>query len=97
MIHVPLTKTGDHYLESGPSYSKFVFKSILSDNFLSLLFLELPIINCRQKELKLKCFFKFSNLNSNLALTLGYLNPVLNNSVLESTAWDPDLDSLFTG
>ena len=26
--------------------------------------------------------FKFSNLNSNLALTLGYLNPALNNSVL---------------
>ena len=24
--------------------------------------------------------FKFSNLNSNLALTLGYLNPALNNS-----------------
>ena len=24
--------------------------------------------------------FKFSNLNSNLALTLGYLNPDLNNS-----------------
>ena len=23
--------------------------------------------------------FKFSNLNSNLALTLGYLNPALNN------------------
>ena len=27
--------------------------------------------------------FKLSNLNSNLALTLGYLNPVLNNSALE--------------
>ena len=26
--------------------------------------------------------FKLSNLNSNLALTLGYLNPVLNNSAL---------------
>ena len=25
--------------------------------------------------------FKLSNLNSNLALTLGYLNPALNNSV----------------
>ena len=24
-------------------------------------------------------FFKHSNLNSNLALTLGYLNPALNN------------------
>ena len=26
--------------------------------------------------------FKLSNLNSNLALTLGYLSPALNNSVL---------------
>ena len=28
--------------------------------------------------------FKLSNLNSNLALTLGYLNPALNNSALKS-------------
>ena len=27
-------------------------------------------------------FFKLSNLNKNLALTLGYLNPALNNSAL---------------
>ena len=27
-------------------------------------------------------FFKLSNLNSNLALTLGYLNSALNNSAL---------------
>ena len=27
--------------------------------------------------------FTFSNLNSNLALTLGYLNPALNNSAQE--------------
>ena len=27
--------------------------------------------------------FKLSNLNSNLALTLGYLNPPLNNSALK--------------
>ena len=26
--------------------------------------------------------FKLSNLNSNLAITLGYLNPALNNSAL---------------
>jgi len=30
--------------------------------------------------------FKLSNLNSNLALTLGYLNPALNNSALGVTA-----------
>ena len=35
---------------------------------------------CRQKELNLKCLFKLSNLNSNLALTLGYHNPAFNNS-----------------
>ena len=29
--------------------------------------------------------FKLSNLNSNLALTLGYLNPALNNSAQEFT------------
>ena len=28
--------------------------------------------------------FKLSNLNSNLALTLAYLNPALNNSALNS-------------
>ena len=28
---------------------------------------------------------KLSNLNSNLALTLGYLNPALNNSALNMT------------
>ena len=35
--------------------------------------------------------FKLSNLNSNLALTLGYLNPALNNSapeLLESVSND---------
>ena len=28
--------------------------------------------------------FELSNLNSNLALTLGYLNPALNNSALDA-------------
>ena len=31
--------------------------------------------------------FKLSNLNSNLALTLGYLNPALNNSALDFIYW----------
>ena len=30
--------------------------------------------------MKAEMLFKLSNLNSNLALTLGYLNPALNNS-----------------
>ena len=33
-----------------------------------------------KKKKKTEMFFKLSNLNSNLALTLGYLNPALNNS-----------------
>ena len=31
------------------------------------------------KRIKLNLLFKFSYLNSNFALTLGYLNPALNN------------------
>ena len=46
----------------------------------SLLFLELPIINLWTKRIETEMLFKVSNLNSNLALTLGYLNPALNNS-----------------
>ena len=35
--------------------------------------------------------FELSNLNSNLALTLGYLNPALNNSALETLDFGPYL------
>ena len=42
-----------------------------------MLFLELPIINLSTKRIKTEMLFKLSNLNSNLALTLGYLNPSL--------------------
>ena len=34
------------------------------------------------KKIKTDMLFKLSNLNSNLSLTLGYLNPALNNSAL---------------
>ena len=47
-----------------------------------MLFLELPIINLKTDRIKTEMLFKLSNLNSNLALTLGYLNPALNNSAL---------------
>ena len=47
-----------------------------------MLFLELPIINLQTKRIKTEMLFKLSYLNSNLALTLGYLNPALNNSAL---------------
>ena len=51
----------------------------------SLLFLQLPIINLYTKRItcKAEMLLKASYLNSNLALTLGYLNPALNNSALE--------------
>ena len=35
--------------------------------------------------------FKLSILNSNLALTLGYLNPALNNAALETLDFGPYL------
>ena len=35
------------------------------------------------KRIKTEMLFKLSNLNSNLALTPGYLNPALNNSALD--------------
>ena len=47
-----------------------------------MLFLELPIINLKTKRIKAEMLFKLSNLNSNFALTLGYLNPALNNSAM---------------
>ena len=37
--------------------------------------------------------FKLSNLNSNLALTLGYLNPALNNSAKGITAVPREIEN----
>ena len=50
------------------------------DNFLCC-FYEHPIINLLTKKIKLNLLFKLSYPNSNFALTLGYLNPALNNRV----------------
>ena len=60
-----------------------IYFSCIQKHFLEqffLLFLELPIINWQTKRIKTEMLFKISNLNSNLALTLDYLNPALNNS-----------------
>ena len=38
--------------------------------------------------------FKLSNMNSNLALTLGYLNPALNNSALIINITSPNTHKL---
>ena len=37
--------------------------------------------------MKLNLLFKLSNLNSNFALTLGYLNPALNNPAQKLRLW----------
>ena len=39
--------------------------------------------------------FKLSNLNSNLALTLGYLNPALNNSAQDGSEDDGRPEVVF--
>ena len=49
-------------------------------------FLELPIINLWTKRIKAEMLFKLSNLNSNLSLTLGYLNSALNDSAQDDKA-----------
>ena len=64
-----------------------VFFSCVQKNFLGLfspLCLKLPVINLSTERIKTEMLFKLSNQNSNLALTLGYLNPALNNSAQDS-------------
>ena len=60
----------------------FVQKPFLG--YFSRFFKEHPIINLLTKRIKLKLLSKLSFLNSNFALTQGYLNPALNNSALVS-------------
>ena len=62
--------------------SFFLCSKAFSGIILIILFWASNHLTCRQKELKLKCFLSFQNLNSNLALNLGYLNPALNNLAL---------------
>ena len=67
-------------LALNPGFFKFLeLKSIFSDNFLCY-FQSFQSSTFGQKRIKTEMLFKLSNLNSNLALTLGYLNPALNNS-----------------
>ena len=54
----------------------FVQKHFLGQ--FSLIFIEHRIINLLTKRIKLNLLYKLSYLNSNFALTLGYLNPALN-------------------
>ena len=45
--------------------------------------------------MKLNLLFKLSYLNSSLMLTLGYLNPALNNLALDLEVQSTGLPSLF--
>jgi len=60
-----------------PVSFSFVQKHFLGQ--FSRIFMEHRIINLLTKRTKLNLLYKFSYLNSNFALTLGYLNPALNN------------------
>ena len=60
--------------------------SLVQKHFLgqfSLIFIEYQIINLLTKRTKLNLLYKLSYLDSNFALTLGYLNPALNNPALK--------------
>ena len=56
----------------------FSVQKLFEDNFLHL-FSEHSINKLKTKRFKLNFFFKLSDLKSNFILTLGYLNPALNN------------------
>ena len=51
----------------------------------SLIYIEHRIVNLVTKRTKLNLVYKLSYLNSNFALTLGYLNPALNNPARDFT------------
>ena len=56
------------------AFSRIIFSFILRASY------HQPV----DKRIKTEMLFKLSNLNSNLALTLGYLNPALNNLALST-------------
>ena len=58
--------------------SLFLCSKVLLGKF-SLFFLEHPMIKLQAKIFELNFLSKFSDLKSNFTLTLGYLNPPLNN------------------
>ena len=65
-----------------PRFLSLRFKSIVSDNF--FLFFRASNHQSVDKKIKPSLLFKLSYLNSNFALTLGYLNPSLNNTAQDS-------------
>ena len=62
----------------------FVQKHFLGQFY--VIFIEHRIINLLTKRIKLNLLYKLSYLNSNFALTLGYLNPALDNPAQHSTS-----------
>ena len=77
-----MRKTRNQLFKGRVSFS-FVRKHFL--RLFSLSFSEHLIIELLTKGTKLNLLVKLSCLNSNFALTLGYLNPVLNNPALLSS------------
>ena len=70
---------GQLVLNPGLNLTRVSF-SFVQKHFLgqfSLIFIEHRIINLLTKRIKLNLLYKLSYLNSNFALTLGYLNPAL--------------------
>ena len=64
-----------------PGFFIYFFQSLLEKNFLSR-FLEHPMIKLQAKRFELNFLWKLTDLTSDSTLTLGYLNPALNNSAL---------------
>ena len=70
-------------LNCNPAFFISLFKVLLGK--FSLFFLEHPMIKLQAKIFELNFLSKFSDLKSNFTLTLGYLNPPLNN---QGQNWD---------
>ena len=65
-------------LDFNPGFFTSFFQILLGKNFPSR-FLEHPMIKLKAKRFELNLLLKLTDLASNSTLTLGYLNPALNN------------------
>ena len=67
----------------------FFFLSNTFSCIIFSIFLEYPITKLQTKRIQLNLLLRRSYLNSNFALTVGYLNPALNNLALNRTVVVP--------
>ena len=72
---------GPSALKPGLNLTRVQFSFLCSKGFSQIIFCVIFRAS-KTKRIKTELLFKFSNLNSNLALTLDYLNPASNNSAL---------------